>query len=115
MNPERWVVLGVGGVGASGVSEALLVWEASGEDSSSSLMVRVDTSTRGDLAFRIGRVDRSKISPDRRIGRVAEYFSSKISRDSLKMGVVEGVYRVRGWMVIQSTFLFCACPMTVSR
>ena len=31
------------------------------------------------------------------------------------MGVVEGVCRVRGWMVTQSTSLCWGCPMTVSR
>lgn len=75
MKPDKCVVLGFG------VEAGVM---------GSSLIVSVDRS-RVDLVARMGRVDRSNTSPDRRSGRVDEYFSVRISRASVNMGVVEGV------------------------
>lgn len=98
MKPDRCVLLGFGVIVEAG--------------SWSSLIARVaNWSLR---VARRGKVARSKTSPERRIGTVLEYFSVRISRASVKMGVVEGVLRVRGWMVSQSTLRAWAWPTTVS-
>lgn len=74
MKPERYVLAGSGAVG-------------------SSLIVRVARSVR---VARRGRSFRSNTSPESMIGRMGEYFSARISRASVRMGVEDGVYLVRG-------------------
>jgi hypothetical protein len=62
-----------------------------------------------------GRELMSKMSPERRMGRVLEYLVVRISRASAKIGVVDGVLLVRGWIVTQSTRRLLGSPITVSR
>lgn len=111
MKPERFVLLGFGCCCVEMLllpeREMLLLLGGS------SLIVRVARS--GGEVDLMGRAARSKTSPESRMGSVREYFSVRISRASVNMGVVEGVWRVRGWMVTQSTRRFWGCPMTVSR
>jgi hypothetical protein len=49
-----------------------------------------------------GRALRAKTSPERRMGTRVPKVEVRISRASRLMGVLEGVDRVRGWMVSQS-------------
>lgn len=102
MKPERLVLLGFGGE------------ESSVRDS------RVRVSVEGGVVVVVmvgwkGSVLRSKMSPERRMGRMPEYFSVRIWSDSVFIGMVDGVDLVRGWIVTQSTSLFWGCPITVSR
>jgi len=62
-----------------------------------------------------GRVDRAKTSPDRRMGNLEPNSLVRIRSASVLMGAEEGVCRVRGWMVIQSTKGWLGSPMTVLR
>lgn len=55
-----------------------------------------------------------KTSPDTRIGTLSPYFSVSSSRASRLMGVVDGVLRVRGWIVSQSMWRSWSGPRTVS-
>lgn len=55
-----------------------------------------------------------KTSPDTRIGTLSPYFSVRSSSASRLMGVVEGVLRIRGWMVRKSMLRSCSWPRTVS-
>lgn len=61
-----------------------------------------------------GRVLRVKTSPETRMGTLSPYLVVRISRDSTLMGVLEGVERVRGWMVRKSMCRFESGPRTVS-
>lgn len=62
-----------------------------------------------------GRALMSKMSPERRMGRVLEYLVVRISRASVKIGVVEGVFLVLGCIVTQSTSRLFGSPITVSK
>lgn len=110
MKPDKCVLLGVGVAGG-------VVGDGNERSVSSSLMVSVAKALPDGPLKRVARIGKaliSKISPERRMGSVLEYFSVKISRASVKIGVVEGVYRVRGWMVSQSMLRLCGFPITVS-
>lgn len=48
------------------------------------------------------------------MGTLSPYLLVRSSRASRKMGVVEGVFLVRGCMVSQSMFRSCSWPRTVS-
>jgi hypothetical protein len=49
-----------------------------------------------------GRALRAKTSPERRMGTRSPKVEVRTSRASRLIGVLEGVERVRGWMVSQS-------------
>lgn len=49
-----------------------------------------------------GRALRAKTSPERRMGTRVPKVEVRISRASRLIGVLEGVERVRGWIVSQS-------------
>jgi hypothetical protein len=49
-----------------------------------------------------GRAFRANTSPERRIGTRSPKVEVRISRASRLIGALEGVERVRGWMVSQS-------------
>jgi hypothetical protein len=54
-----------------------------------------------------------KTSPERRMGSVFPNSERRMERASLLMGTVEGVLRVRGWMVRKSTLRLFLSPTTV--
>lgn len=65
-----------------------------------SVVVKVGVGCRsGEVK---GRALRAKTSPERRMGTRSPKVEVKISRASMLMGVLDGVERVRGWMVSQS-------------
>lgn len=68
-------------------------------------------AVKGDV---YGREPREKTSPDTRMGTRSPYLSVRISRASRLMGVLEGVDRVRGWMVRKSICRSWEDPRTVS-
>lgn len=93
MKPERLVLLGFG------------VEESSVRDP----RVRVSIEGGSVVVVKVGwngREVRSKMSPERRMGRVPEYFSVRILSDSVFIGMVDGVDLVRGCIVTQSTSRF---------
>lgn len=53
-----------------------------------------------------GREPKVKTSPETRMGTRSPYLLVRSSRASRSMGWVEGVLRVRGWMVRKSICLF---------
>lgn len=62
-----------------------------------------------------GREPKVKTSPETRMGTRSPYLLVRSSRASRLMGWVEGVLRVRGWMVKKSICLWWECgPRTVS-
>lgn len=63
--------------------------------------------------FGIGRLDRVKTSPERSRGILGPNSEARRARASVLMGVEEGVYRVRGWMVMKSTRGSFGSPITV--
>ena len=96
MNPERPVLLGRGG--GDGVCDEEVVVLLS------SLRVRVGKDDNGSAEKGPnGKADMSNTSPESITGRILEYLEVRISRASVRMGFVDGMARVRGWMVIQST------------
>ena len=60
-----------------------------------------------------GRALRAKTSPERRMGTRGPKVEVSSSRASRLMGVLEGVERVRGWMVSQSMWRSWSGPRTV--
>jgi hypothetical protein len=75
------------------------------------LVVKVGGSPRkGEVN---GRASRAKTSPERMMGTWVPYRSVRSSMASRLMGALDGVWRVRGWMVMKSMSRQWGWPMRV--
>jgi hypothetical protein len=73
-------------------------------------VVLVKVGSRGVVK---GRASRAKTSPERRMGTRVPKVEVRSSSASRLIGVLEGVERVRGWMVSQSMCRSWSGPRTV--